>query len=74
MSIMMQWYRMFASYMDRLIIAVVALIIFGGTKKIPEMARNLGKASGEFKRGQMEIKTRSAVLAVSICDLSRNNT
>ena len=41
----MQWYRMFDSYMDILIIAVVALIIFGGTKKIPEMARNLGKAS-----------------------------
>ncbi len=56
MSIMMQWYRMFDSYMDILIIAVVALIIFGGTKKIPEMARNLGKASGEFKRGQMEIE------------------
>ncbi len=42
--------------MDILIIAVVALIIFGGTKKIPEMARNLGKATGEFKRGQMEIE------------------
>ena len=52
----MQWYRLFDSYMDILIIAVVALIIFGGTKKIPEMARNLGKASGEFKRGQMEIE------------------
>ncbi|ARD84308.1 Sec-independent protein translocase subunit TatA/TatB [Ferroplasma acidiphilum] len=47
---------MFDSYMDILIIAVVALIIFGGTKKIPEMARNLGKATGEFKRGQMEIE------------------
>lgn len=47
---------MFDSYMDILIIAVVALIIFGGTKKIPEMARNLGKATGEFKKGQMEIE------------------
>ncbi len=42
--------------MDILIIVVVALIIFGGTKKIPEMARNLGKATGEFKKGQREIE------------------
>jgi sec-independent protein translocase protein TatA len=42
--------------MDILIIAVVALIIFGGAKKIPEMARNLGKATGEFKKGQMDIE------------------
>ncbi len=47
---------MFDSYMDILIIVVVALVIFGGTKKIPEMARNLGKATGEFKKGQMEIE------------------
>ncbi len=47
---------MFDSYMDILIIAVVALVIFGGTKKIPEMARNLGKATGEFKKGQMDIE------------------
>ena len=47
---------MFDAPMDWLIIIVVALIIFGGTKKIPEMARNLGKATGEYKRGQMEIE------------------
>ncbi len=47
---------MFDSYADWAIIIVVAVIIFGGTKKIPEMARNLGKASGEFKRGQIEIE------------------
>lgn len=32
-----------------IIIAVVILIIFGG-KKIPEMARGLGEAFGEFKK------------------------
>lgn len=47
---------MLESYADWAIIIVVAVIIFGGTKKIPEMARNLGKASGEFKKGQMEIE------------------
>ncbi len=47
---------MFDSYADWAIIIVVAVLIFGGTKKIPEMARNLGKATGEFKKGQMEIE------------------
>ena len=47
---------MFDSYADWAIIIVVAVIIFGGTKKIPEMARSLGKAKGEFRRGQIEIE------------------
>lgn len=39
-----------------LIIAVVGLIIFGGSKKIPDLARSMGRATGEFKRGQMELE------------------
>lgn len=39
-----------------LIIAVVALILFGGSKKIPDLARSMGRATGEFKRGQMELQ------------------
>ena len=33
-----------------LIIIAVAVFLFG-TKKIPEMARSLGKATGEFRKG-----------------------
>ena len=47
---------MIGSIDDWLILIVVAVIIFGGTKKIPELARNLGRATGEFKKGQMEIE------------------
>ena len=47
---------MFDSPIDWLIIVVVILVLFGSTKKIPDLARNIGKASGEFKRGQMEIE------------------
>ena len=36
-----------------LIIALVILLLFGG-KKIPELARSLGKAKGEFKKGLEE--------------------
>ncbi|MCL4358764.1 MAG: twin-arginine translocase TatA/TatE family subunit [Candidatus Thermoplasmatota archaeon] len=47
---------MFDSPIDWLIIVVVILVLFGSTRKIPDLARNIGKASGEFKRGQMEIE------------------
>jgi sec-independent protein translocase protein TatA len=36
-----------------LIIALLLLLLFGGSK-ITEMARSLGKAKSEFKRGEME--------------------
>lgn len=46
----------FGDYGGLLILIVVALILFGGAKKIPDFARNLGKATGEFKRGQIELE------------------
>jgi TatA/E family protein of Tat protein translocase len=38
------------------IVAAVAavLIIFGGAKKLPEIARSVGRAQGEFKKGLRE--------------------
>ena len=40
------------------IIVIIAIIIFLflGAKKIPEFARNLGKAKAEFQRGSMEVE------------------
>ena len=40
-------------------IAVVALLF--GAKKIPEIARSLGRAKGEFKKGLLEGETEDAV-------------
>ena len=34
-----------------IICVVVAFVLFGGAKKIPELARSLGKAKNEFKKG-----------------------
>lgn len=39
---------------DIAIIIIVALILFFGTSKIPELFRSMGKAIGEFKKGRLE--------------------
>jgi len=36
------------------ICVVVAFVLFGGAKKIPELAKALGKAKNEFKKGLAE--------------------
>jgi sec-independent protein translocase protein TatA len=38
---------------ELILILVVALFLFG-PNKLPELARSLGKAAGEFKKAQME--------------------
>jgi sec-independent protein translocase protein TatA len=40
---------------DLILILAVALLLFGANK-LPEMARSLGKATGEFKKGQIEVE------------------
>jgi sec-independent protein translocase protein TatA len=44
----------FDSIDDWLIIAVVAGILFYGSSKIPQLAHNLGRSVGEFKKGRLE--------------------
>jgi len=40
--------------LPEMILIVAVAIFFFGPDKIPELARSLGKATGEFKRAQME--------------------
>ncbi len=47
---------MFDSIDDWLIIAVVAGVLLYGSTKIPQLARNLGRSTGEFKRGRLEVE------------------
>jgi len=39
---------------ELLIVAIVALVVIFGAKKIPEMARSMGRAQSEFKKGVKE--------------------
>ena len=41
---------------------VVAFVLFGGAKKIPDLAKALGKAKSEFKKGLAEGETEEAEL------------
>ncbi|OYT55229.1 twin-arginine translocase TatA/TatE family subunit [Candidatus Bathyarchaeota archaeon] len=39
-----------------IIIAVIAVILIFGAKKLPELARSIGRARGEFERGKIEVE------------------
>ncbi len=52
---------------------VVAIIILFGASKIPELARSLGKATGEFKKGQKEIERELTDVEKSIKEAPAEN-
>lgn len=51
---------MFDSIDDWLIILVVAGVLFWGSSKIPQLAHSLGRATGEFKKGRLEVEKEIA--------------
>lgn len=47
--------------MEWILVALVVIILFfGGAKKIPEFAQNLGRARGEYERGKREVEREMA--------------
>lgn len=50
---------------EYILIAVVIILLFGASK-IPELARSLGKATGEFKKGKQEAEREVSNLEKSI--------
>ena len=48
-------YSYFIGTMEWVWIVLVVIVLFGG-KKIPELARGLGKGINEFKRAKNQIK------------------
>ena len=37
-----------------IVVGIIAVVVLFGAKKLPEMARNVGRAQGEFKKGIKE--------------------
>lgn len=56
-----------------LIVVLIIAIIFGA-KKIPEIARALGRSSGEFKKGLKEGNAEAAAKAEKIKDAILNDS
>ena len=42
--------------MEWIIIILVIVVIFFGAKKIPELARSMGRATSEFQKARVEAK------------------
>ena len=42
--------------MEWIIIILVIVVIFFGAKKIPELARSMGRATSEFQKARIEAK------------------
>ncbi|MCJ7615317.1 MAG: twin-arginine translocase TatA/TatE family subunit [Desulfobacterales bacterium] len=54
-------------------LVVVVIIILFGAAKIPELARSLGKATGEFKKGKQEIERELTDVERSIKETPEEN-
>ncbi|VVB89928.1 Sec-independent protein translocase protein TatAt [uncultured archaeon] len=52
---------------DLILILFVALLLFGANK-LPELARSLGKATGEFKKAQLESENELKQLNKPVSD------
>jgi len=46
----------FINGLEWVIIILVIVVIFFGAKKIPELARSMGRATSEFQKARMEAK------------------
>lgn len=46
--------------MEWIILVVVIVVLLFGAKKLPELARSLGRAKGEFERGKIDIEKEIA--------------
>jgi len=42
--------------LEWIIIAAIIIALFFGVKKIPELARSFGRASGEFEKAKIEMR------------------
>ncbi len=57
-----------------MILIVLAVLILFGANKIPELARSLGKATGEFKKAKIETENELRNTEASLKEKPAENT
>lgn len=63
----------FINGMEWIIIILVIVVIFFGAKKIPELARSMGRATSEFQKARVEAKRSLANESLSSQDKSQQS-
>lgn len=48
------WAAAFIAGQEWIIVVILAAILIFGAKKIPELAKTLGRSRGEYEKGKME--------------------
>ena len=56
--------------MEWIMIALVAFVFLFGSKKVPELARTIGKAMGELQKGKMEMEREMMEVTQPIREVS----
>lgn len=56
-----------------IIIVVVVIGVLFGAKKLPEFARNMGKATGEFQKGKLDVQKEMEEMKKTISDVKETN-
>ena len=60
-----------SGWQEWLIIIIVVLIIFGGAKRLPGLARSLGKSFREFKKAVKDVKEEVSLDDDEIGDIDK---
>jgi sec-independent protein translocase protein TatA len=63
----------FINGMEWIIIILVIVVIFFGAKKIPELARSMGRATSEFQKARVEAKKSLSNESLSNQDKSQQS-
>ncbi len=63
----------FINGMEWIIIILVIVVIFFGAKKIPELARSMGRATSEFRKARVEAKKSLSNESLSNQDKSQQS-
>lgn len=62
---------MIGNIQDWLIVGIVIVVLFGGAKKLPELFKQFGRATGEFKKGQKEIEKELSAMNEPVKEITQ---